>query len=927
VTIENKRCDWSVFFSIALLLISGIAGAASSADEYFKKANSYLEKNSINSAVIELKNALKRDPGHVRSRLMLGNIYLNIGDGPSAEKEFRRVSKLHIGRDRWQAELVRALLMQGKFGEILENYNLEPEDSEALKAELLALRGLAYQGGGEFQKAEKAYRESMQLNPDNLTALIATAQLANVQNNQKKAENIINQVLEKEPDNIQALGLRGDLARQARRFDEAEKDFSKILQINPNHFQARVLRASIHMAKMEFDKVSGDLDIAAKQRPGNSAVLYMQALLAFQANNLDSALETLQLILRDNPQHIQSQWFYGMISYTQGDWETAENYINRVLVAVPSNLQAVKLLATIRMKLKVPKQAIGILKQALEKHPDDPQLMAMLGSAYLHSGDQEKGAEMLGLAVELEPDLAALRTELALGLLAKGDTEKAIVELKFAVNLGQGLLQADILLVLSHLKKQEFEKALQVSMKLEERMPESPIPFNLTGMAYLAKGEKTLAGKQFEKALKIDPKFHTAEMNLARIDTANNDVDKAEGRYKSILKQSVSHLGAMLGLAALSERQRDNSAVEQWLTKAQESNPKELRPGVLLAQFYLKQKQPLKALQVADLLSREYPDNILVLQVLGNAQIAVGEISSAIRSFELLAEQQSDVPQAWLLLGRAQLMGKYLDKARTSFQHALTLNNRFTQAQVMLVGLELEARNYDVAEKLADELIKNHPELAVGYEVNAAVLEAKKQPEKALIFYAKGYDVQPSARLAGVLSQRYSSQGQPTKATAILQDWLKNHPEDAAIHSMLGMQLQFQKRNTEAITSYESALAVAPDNLLVLNNLAWIYQEKGDKRALELAEKAYNMAPDKPEIADTYGWVLVSFDRVEKALPILQQAMMMAPENPEISYHVAYALYKSERRGEAKTILEKNIKDYPASSIATKVQELLNKLK
>ena len=44
-------------------------------------------------------------------------------------------------------------------------------------------------------------------------------------------------------------------------------------------------------------------------------------------------------------------------------------------------------------------------------------------------------------------------------------------------------------------------------------------------------------------------------------------------------------------------------------------------------------------------------------------------------------------------------------------------------------------------------------------------------------------------------------------------------------------------------------------NSVALNNLAVIYQQQKDPRALGLATRAGTAAPGQPLIADTYGWL------------------------------------------------------------------------
>ncbi len=72
-----------------LLLTASLLNSAH-ADDYVREAEAYLEKGEAKAAVIQLKNALQENPANIEARLMLGRIYLQAGDGASAEKEFER---------------------------------------------------------------------------------------------------------------------------------------------------------------------------------------------------------------------------------------------------------------------------------------------------------------------------------------------------------------------------------------------------------------------------------------------------------------------------------------------------------------------------------------------------------------------------------------------------------------------------------------------------------------------------------------------------------------------------------------------------------------------------------------------------------------------------------------------------------------------
>ena len=136
-------------------------------------------------------------------------------------------------------------------------------------------------------------------------------------------------------------------------------------------------------------------------------------------------------------------------------------------------------------------------------------------------------------------------------------------------------------------------------------------------------------------------------------------------------------------------------------------------------------------------------------------------------------------------------------------------------------------------------------------------------------------------------------------------EWSSEHPDDALVLQFLGIAYQNQGDDTKAKDTYEKALAINPENAVVLNNLAWLYTVDNDHRAVELAERAYNANPDHAGIQDTYGWVLVQKGQVEKGRRVLEQAVEKLPEVAEVRYHYAVALIKTGDQKEGEKILQR----------------------
>ena len=910
----------------ALALLAGLSSISSWASESTDKASAFLDKGDLRSATIELKNALQKNPNDATTRLLLARLYLRVGNGAAAEKEIRTAIDLGADATLWRLDFVEALIAQAKFDEALQRLDAATDLPGEEQVRALILRGDAALGQNEPTVARAQYEEALAADPKSERAGLGLLRMALKEGDQAAAIKATDAFLKDFPNNTDALLIRAEYHRAQDQNEAALALFDRVLAAEPQSLVARLGRATTLIGLKNLDQARKELTMVDEVQKDIPMTSYLRGVIEFQEKNWKKAAEQLDRVMAAVPGHLQSQLLLGIIRYSEGELETADEYLSNVIKVTPENLQARKVLAAARIKMREPARAIEIL-EPISQGGADPQTLALLGSAYMLQGDQERGQEWLNRAVENAPDVAALRTQLALTLLASGQTGKAINELQSAVDLGQDILQADVLLVLAHLKDKQFEQALEASKRLEQRRAESPIPYNLTGLAYMAQGAFPQARERFEKALQVDPAFVTAEINLARIEVAAKDLDAAQRRYERVIQSNPKHLGALLGVAALAEIRNDPDALVTALERARDANPTVTQPALLLTRFYITRGDYLKALAVANELATRFPDDEPSLQMLARAQTLGGQVPNAIRSFDQLLQKNPNDPQLNYLAGGARWKGQDHSGAQKAFRRALQLKPDFVDAQVALASVSLDAGDTDTALQTAKDLQKTYPDAAVGYRIEGSVYAAKRDHTLSAAAFKQAFGREQTSAVARQLADATNQSGDTAGAVQVLENWTKANPKDLDAQAMLGLFLQQVGRPQDAIAVYESVVAKAPEkNPLLLNNLAWLYHKQGDTRAEAVAKAAYELAPTRAEIADTYGWILFSAGKKEPGLSILQQAYLAYPTQTEIGYHVAVALESLGRNDEAIGVLRKVLRDNPKSEQAVEATALLRKL-
>ncbi|MGQ5523145.1 XrtA/PEP-CTERM system TPR-repeat protein PrsT [Chitinimonas sp. PSY-7] len=866
-------------------------------------AKTYLTQKDNKAALIQLKNALQVDPNIAEARFLLGKALLDGDDPRAAEVELRKAKDLNYSADQTVPLLAEALLAQGLSKKVTDEFAKIQLTSAESKAELQATLGRAYLAQEKSELAAAAFKAALDAKSDYQPAIVGQAQMVATSGDLAGAMTMIEGVLAKAPKLYEAWLIKGDILQAQKENDAAIAAYRRALDAKSDYLPAHVALMTRWLDDNKLDEVSKQLDQLRKFAPKHPQTRLLEARLALQQRKFPAAKEAIDQFLAVVPDNLFGLQLAGAIEYELKSYTRAESHLVKVLSGMPESFAARRALVMSYLHSGQTDKAVTTIEPLLGKIETDSNMLALAGEVFVRAGDLDKAAAYFSKASALDPKSSRKRTALAMSHMAKGNSRQAIAELEQAVEVDNSI-NADLALITAHLRQKEFDQALAAIAKLEEKQPKAALADNLRGSALLGKQDAVGARKSFEKALSKEPNDFAATSNLAGLDMRDKKPAEAKKRFEAMIARSPKNFQAILALAELQAKSGSKrSEVIATITKAVAAAPNEVRPRVVLISSYLSSHDTKSALAAAQDALGALPEKPEILDIVGRAQGAAGDVNQAMATFNKLAQLLPSSPQPYLRMAQVQLEAKDNNGAQSSLRRALGVKADLLEAQHGIVMLDLAAGRTKEALSGARALQKDRPKEAVGYVLEGNVHTASKAWPEAELVYRQGLK-QTDAPLLAIRLHDLLLKTNPAGADTFSASWLKDHPKDSAFPLYLAEAAGRKADYRTAAMYYQKLLAMHPGDAVLLNNLAWTAAQFGDPQALSYAEQAWKLAPDQPAMMDTLGVLLVEKGDATRGLDLLRKAVALAPEAPQVRLNLAKALIKAGQKGEARKELE-----------------------
>jgi cellulose synthase operon protein C len=861
------------------------AGATS----YLDNAEHLRATGQLRAAEIELKNALITDQQNMTAHYRLAVVQLQLGEAAAAEHEASVARAGGYDPDKVVPIIVDAYLMQGKYQQLLEEFP-GTAGSATQRASVLVARGYAQLALQQPDQAKAAFEQAQQLAPKAVQPLLAEAKLAMTQHQLPAAETLFDRALSLAPQSKEALAGKAEVLRLKGDSEQAITLLDKAIAQAPDFIQARLERAQILLSQGHDAQAEVDIDAVMAAQPNNGAAVYLAAMAALKRKDFQTANADLQKISGMIAEIPHGYYVLALVQLNLHQLDQAADSARRYVARNPDDLAGHKLLGLIELGLGHPDETVDALSKFDSAGKADAGTLDLLGRAYAELGTTSKALSAFNEAVQLAPNNAALRMRLGAAQLGAGDTVDAVKDLQESLDISP-TAPAGEMLVLTDLAAGQWPEATAAAVKLQKAQPDSPIPGNLLGLVKLAQFDLAGAETQFTNLSQKYPKYLPAQLNLSQVLGLEGKSDEAEDILTKMLAQEPTNGVALTRLVDL--LLRDGKSAEAINAAEQAHNAAPTNAGITtgLIDLYLRVGQNDKALALARQESGENTvANFGLIAARARAEFASGHKTEALQTYQRLlaiAPARADL-RVQYAVALAEAGDK--DGARQAITEALKLAPNNPQLAASDLAIEEKLGGADAALKAAAQLKNDEPGLPTAPALEGDAYMAAGKYDLAADAYAKAFKGTPSTILALRLARAKAAGGNLDAAASVLQDWAVKNPDQMVVAEVLASYDISTHRYDEAEKEFQEVLEKTPQNVIALNNLAWLYQRAGDPRGRSLAERAYLLSPNLSQTADTLGWILVQQGHAADAVGLLQRASAAQKSDSTVQYHLAVAL-------------------------------------
>jgi len=613
-------------------------------------------------------------------------------------------------------------------------------------------------------------------------------------------------------------------------------------------------------------------------------------------------------------------------------------------------------------------EAIEEIQEAITLGPNKGDSYLALALAQTKAREFGPAEDNFKKAVELKATEVDPRMALAAFYQLRGRYPEAEQEVKSVISSDPKDLNALTSLAKLYIAQDKKKEAETVLSQVKRDFPDNSNGYRMLGDYYFGEGDIDRALAEYASLHNVHAKDLVASKNYVQLLLLKNRLDEADKLNEQLLSSKRKDDEALVFRGEIQLRRGKVTEAIQTLQSVVANNPDLAVAHYQLGLAFGQQGELNRA-------SSEWQNAVRIqpmvdaYRALAVVSLRKGDIVSLEQYASAMIRLEPAATEGYAFRSASLLAQGRFAAGEADARKAIEVGPESSVGYIEMGSLNFAEQKLRVAEGWYEQALAHDPNSFDGLQGLAKLYLSQKRPDKAIArvnaqiarapnnsdFYdllgmvelSKGdlaaaeNALMKSAELNKnnvdaivKLGQVQTARGDLDHALFTWSQGARENPKEAAFYMVSGAVYERKHDLERAKSSYEKALELKPDDPEVANNLAYTLLETNGNvdLALQLAQSARRSMPASPEVADTVGLAFYRKGLYQPAISMFQEATKLAAknkrfENPTYNYHLGLAYEKAEKIALARQQFERVLKIDPNFEDAPDVLKQLSQMK
>lgn len=669
---------------------------------------------------------------------------------------------------------------------------------------------------GNAMPAYQQLAQTVDLAPGNLPARIDLGNIFLAGNAPDKAEAQAKAVLAANPNYADAYALLAGVANARGNPKASMEDIQHAIQLDPNKATYHTAKALLVAAAPGNEvQAQDELAKASSLDPKNATPHMLLAAMLERKGDTAGAEKEYQTALSISPKDLQIQERTGLagLYYRAGNKEKAEQTLLQNVDQNPDNKDAIRVLQDYYVRTGQLDRAESTLASLSAKYPKSVPIKLTYAKLLTDKKDFSKANE---LASELtktnanDPEVQVLNAVL---LMNTGKVNDAFTMLQKATKEAPNNYQTQLLLARVAQSKGDVptaQTAYQAALKLQPNSTDA-----LTGLAMIAYANQDTSSLTdlAEKMIRLHPNMPQGYMWRGSTEATQKDYERAEADFQTALKNDPKNGAVYIQLATIRMMQNKLPEARAMLEKAYDLDANDARAVSMLVALDLRANQPDKAKARMDQAIAKSPNNGIFYSELAHLQLVTKDYNGALENSQKAMQLAPAYFDAIRWYTEAEVHLGQIDPAISTWQKWVGSHPNDPNGIQILATLDDAKGDQGKAKELYQKTLQLNPnDFVAANNLAYLMIETGDNPDVALSLAQTARRLRPeSPETADTLAWVYFYKGNYSQARDLLEDALKQDPNDASMHYHLGMTYAKLDNKQDAALHFKKAASIDPN--------------------------------------------------------------------------------------------------------------------